>query len=247
MTDTVLSANEGGTFPEEQRPTKVIFCTPTISKPHQAFLDAMKETVPVLDALGYEHGIVFTVGCPYISHARATMLRKAMDAKADIVVFIDHDMSWRPDDLVKLIQTKGDVIAGTYRFKKDEEAYMGTILTDAKGYPTVRPDGCISAQWVPAGFLKVTKEAVDSFMREYPDLVYGPRYCPSIDLFNHGAHNRLWYGEDYAFSRNYTAKCGPIWLVPDLNLTHHTDSAEYPGNFHMFLRRQPGGDLAKAA
>ena len=64
--------------------------------------------------------MVHEVGSPYISAARATMLRKALDAKADVIVFIDHDLSWRPGDLLKLIETTGDVVGGTYRFKQDE-------------------------------------------------------------------------------------------------------------------------------
>ena len=44
----------------------------------------------------------------------------------------------------------------------------------------------------------------------------------SVDLFNHGAHDGAWYGEDYAFSRNWLALGGDIWIVPDLNLTHHS-------------------------
>jgi len=242
MTDTTLVADEDGALPiEASGRQKVIICTPTITKPHPAYLKSLEDSIQLLDEAGFDHGAVFTVGAPYISHNRATMTRKAMDAKADIVVYIDHDVSWNPPDLLHLIQTKGDVVAGTYRFKKDEETYMGTILTDARGYPQCRDDGCISAQWMPAGFLKITKEGVDKFMRAYPELVYGPRYNPSIDLFNHGAHEGLWYGEDYSFSRNYTAKCGPIWIVPDLNLTHHSSDKAYPGNFHRHLLQRPGG------
>jgi glycosyltransferase involved in cell wall biosynthesis len=240
--NSVISADEAGMLHEKPKDKrKVIICTPTISKPFPEYLASLERSVPALDAAGFDHGVVFTVGCPYISHARATMTRKAMDAKADIVVYIDHDVSWNPEDLLRLIMTDGDVVGGTYRFKKDEETYMGTVLTDARGYPVCRGDGCISAQWMPAGFLKVTKEGIDKFMHSYPELIYGPHFNPSVDLFNHGAHDRLWYGEDYAFSRNYTAKCGPIWLVPDLDLTHHSSDKAYPGNFHRHLLRRPGG------
>lgn len=203
--------------------------------------------MPALKAAGYEYSSVYEIGNPYISGARASMLRKAMDAKADVVVFIDHDLSWDPADLVTLISTPGDVVAGTYRFKSEPEAYMGALIDGPGHRPVVREDGCIAADRVPAGFLKVTKEAVDRFMGAYPGLCYGPKYHPSVDLFNHGAHQGVWYGEDYAFSRNWIDCGGEIWVIPDLNLTHHSADQAYPGNFHNFLRRQPGGDLAEAA
>jgi glycosyltransferase involved in cell wall biosynthesis len=227
---------------------KVVFCCPTITRPYDAFLGAMEASVPALDAAGIEHSITFEVGSAYISHARATMLRKAMDTQPDAVVFLDHDLSWRPEDLVRLIETPGEVVAGTYRFKQEPEEYMGTWRTDAQGYPVTRDDGCIHAEWVPAGFLKITDGCLHQMMEAYPELNYGPKYRPSHDLFNHGAHKGVWYGEDYAFSRRWNDRGGEIWLIPDLELTHHgADGTAYPGNLHTYLRRQPGGDLAEAA
>jgi hypothetical protein len=170
------------------------------------------------------------------------MLRAALDAKADIIVFLDYDLGFGPRDLLKVIETKGDVVGGTYRAKVDEVHYMGTIETNADFTPVVRrSDGAIKAKLLPAGFLKITKEAVDAFMLAYPELCYGPEYHKSVDLFNHGVFERIWWGEDYSFCRRWRDKCGDIWLVPDLTLNHHKDDKVYEGNFHQFLMRQPGG------
>jgi hypothetical protein len=228
---------------EEKPPKKVVFCIPTMTRPYQQTLDALRASLPLVIAAGWQEGLVHEIGCPYISAARATMLRKALDAKATVIVFIDHDVSWEPGDLLKLIETEGDVVAGTYRFKKDEEEYMGSILSDALGRPKVREsDGAIAAAWTPAGFLKVTRNAVNRFAETYPELCYGERCAPGIDLFNHGAHKGVWWGEDAAFGRRWTDCGGEVWLVPDLNLTHHgADGKAYPGNFHRFMLRQPGG------
>lgn len=221
--------------------SKVIFCVPTIERPFPQFLDAMELSIqPVIDA-GWEQGIVSEVGNPYISNARNAMLRKALDANADVIVFLDHDISWGEQDLLRLIETKAEVAAGTYRFKKDSEEYMGQVFSGADGTPLVREDGCIKAELVPAGFLKITAKAVDIFAKKYPELLYGTAYRPHIDLFNHGAINGLWYGEDYAFSKRWRATRNELWIVPDLNLTHWKDGKPYAGNFHEFLKRQPGG------
>lgn len=227
---------------------KVIFATPTIRRPFAPYLAALEASVPVLDAAGIEHQIVFEIGCPYISGARATMTRKALDAGADIIVYLDHDVSWRPEDLLKLINTEGDVVGGTYRIKHEPpdapEDYMGVLHCDANGRPIIRADGALKAKLVPAGFLKITKEGINQFMYHYPELTYGPLFNQSVDLFNHGAvmGDRIWWGEDYAFCQRWNNKCGDLWLVPDLNIDHHNaDGKAYPGNFHEFLLRQPGG------
>jgi hypothetical protein len=224
---------------------KIVVCTPTRDKPHSAYLDALEASQPIVEAAGHDLNMLLEIGNPYISGARATMLRKALDAKADAVVFVDDDVSWRPNDLLTLIEAPGDVVAGTYRFKKADEEYMGSWIRDEAGRPIGQMAGelaMLRADRAPAGFLKVTKEALDRFMGAYPELCYGPRYSPSVDLFNHGAHGGVWFGEDYAFSRRWTECGGDLWLLPELKITHHAwDGAAYPGDLHDYLMRQPGG------
>jgi hypothetical protein len=118
---------------------------------------------------------------------------------------------------------------------------MGGPFSDINNRPVVRADGAMKAHRVPAGFMKITPDGVDKFMQMYPELTYGPRWNPCTDLFNHGAIDGVWYGEDYAFSKRWVDKCGDIWLIPDVNVTHHTADVAFIGNYHKFMLRQPGG------
>lgn len=225
---------------------KVVFCTPSLAGPTSPYIISLEASLPLIEAAGWEHGYAQQIACPYISAARANMTRAALDAKADVIVYLDYDVSWHPQDLLTLIETKGDVVAGTYRVKQDDEFYMGTWECNQDFTPKLRQsDGAISAKLVPAGFLKVTKEGIDAFMVAYPELCYGPMYHLSVDLFNHGVHERIWWGEDYSFARRWREKCGDIWLVPNLSIDHNDKGKVYPGNLHQFLLRQPGGSEAK--
>lgn len=222
---------------------RVAICCPTRDRPTEAFLDALEGSVPHLDAAGFKHATVFEVGCPYVSGARATMLRKAMIWGADVFVFIDDDVSWEPSDLVTLLQAPGDVVAGTYRYKLDEESYMGTVLGGPNDRPIVRDDGALLALNIPAGFLKVTRRAVDRFMEAFPELVIDKDHdgLRSPDLFNHGAFAGIWWGEDYAFSRRWREIGGEIWILPTLSIDHNSKDKVYQGNFHSWLLKQPHG------
>lgn len=225
---------------------KAVFLTPTIDKPYDVYADSMIRSIGPLAEAGWEHGLGIERFNPYISAARATLLRKAMDDQPDAIVFIDHDLSWGTDALLTLLQTEGDVVAGTYRFKTEKEEYMGAWEIDEDLRPVTRADGCFDALRVPAGFLKITPKAVHAFMRAWPELLYGDADHPSLDMFNHGVIDGVWYGEDYAFCKRWKERCGDIWLVPDLYINHHSISTEYPGNLHNFMRRQPGGELDPA-
>lgn len=216
--------------------THVVIAVPTISRPHPACIASLERAIPRIEAAGFKCSMVLEFGNVYISHARAVMLQKAMAAGADMVLFHDHDVAASPDAIPKLLQTEGDVVAGTYRFKSEPEEYMATIYVDADGRPVGRKsDWAIMAQSVPAGFLKVTRRAVEHFGRCYPELLFGSPCAPYIDLFNHGAHKWTWWGEDYAFSRRWRECGGNIWLVPDLDIDHHIGDQVFRGNFHRSL------------
>lgn len=217
---------------------KTVICTPTILKPYPEYLESLEDSAKLMDELGIEHATVFEIGCPYISGARATMLGKALEYGADNIVFIDHDLSWHPIDLVRLIQAPHDVVAGLYRFKKDEVAYMGVLETDDTHRPKTQGQYML-ANRVPAGFLKVTTNAIKTFLSAYPDLRIGDN--GNVDLFNHGAIDGTWFGEDYAFSKRWRELGREIHVIPDLSLTHHTHESAYAGNFYEFMIRQPGG------
>ena len=223
---------------------KVVLCVPTVRKPYQCLLNSIEAAVPELERNGYEHYMVSEVGNPYISGARAAMLRKALDVKADVIVFLDHDLSFGPDDLIKLIETEGDYVVGTYRFKREPEEYMGQLLSNSAGTPIVREDGAIDTFCAPAGFMKITPNTVNKLIEHYPELCYGDRYAPKFDFFNHGAFNYVWYGEDYAACRRWLAIGEKIWTIPNLNISHHTPEQEFKGNLHEFLLKQPGGSNA---
>ena len=202
---------------------KVTFCTLFLGdKPTEPFIRSLKNCLPAIEAEGWEHDLAFESNCPYISAARSKVLRKALDAESDVIVFLDYDVSWTPEAMVKLLRTEGFVVAGTYRQKCPDEKYMGVILPG----PIVRDDGCIKAEKVPAGFLKVTRAAVSAFAKKYPELVFGDPMHPELDMFNHGAMDGIWYGEDYAFSKRWVDMGGEIWLIPDLDIAEYTEQAQ---------------------
>jgi hypothetical protein len=216
---------------------KVVFCTPSLAGPTSPYIKSLEQSIPLIVGAGWAEGYVQEIGNAYISNARSVLAHRAVKHGADVLIYLDYDLSWEPEDLLTLLETPGDVVGGTYRFKQDKEEYMGVIRTDANERPICREDGCIRAAWVPAGFLKITRRAVERFSEGYPELCFEK----SVDLFNHGAHKGIWWGEDAAFCRRWNDLGEEVWLVPNLNITHWAGDRAFPGNFHEFMCRQPGG------
>jgi hypothetical protein len=224
-----------------RRTKYVVFCVPTLKKPYQPTLDSLRDMMPEITAAGWKSGMVSEIDNAYISAARATMCGKAIRAGATDIVFIDHDVSWPVGTMLKLLEAPGDVVGGTYRFKQDEEKYMGTLFA---GTRWVDKHGRIKMVNLPGGFLRVTRRAVKQLMRAFPELIYGRKR--DFDLFNHGAYKGVWWGEDYAFCRRWLEIGEDVWCLPDLDITHHSPEQAYPGNFHEFLMRCPGGSKSSS-
>ena len=215
---------------------RVAICSPTRNRPHDAFIEALERSVPYLDAAGFDHAAVFEVGCPYISGARCTLLGKALAWGATDIVFIDDDVSWQPEDLVRLVETEGDVVCGTYRYKIEEPKFMGVPYVGHGGHPLVRADGCVHMMAAPAGFLRVSRETVKRFRDHFPDLAIGDaKTGENVDIFNHGAYMGVWFGEDYAMCRRLGDMGIDVWCIPTLNLVHNDPGKAFGGTYHEYL------------
>ena len=239
--------------PKKKSKGYVIIATPFMHRPTDPYLESLEASIPVLDEAGWKHGVVHEAGNCYVSNARANLMRKALNGEPDMIVYIDYDMSWEPESLLRLIETRGDVIAGTYRFKKKEVEYMGRAA-EINGRIICRDDGCIKMLHVPAGFLKITRPAINKIIKAYPELTYGEPCYPYFDLFNHGVRKwfhdgeerSTWFGEDYAFAQRWCEiSNGDLWCQPNLTLTHNhrePDGTEHKfvGNYHEYLCAQPG-------
>lgn len=231
------------------RPKKVIFCVPCYPKdPYPQTVAAFQAEIPFLKDSGWASEVIYQRGLPYISAARAILLHTALRKEATVVVFVDQDISWEPGHAVKLIETEGGMVAGTYRYKHDEEHYMGGLNEVEEGVAAVREDGCLEALVAPAGFLKVTREAVNMMMKAHPELCCGETSNPHFDMFSHGIMEGEWRGEDTAACMRWWKMGEKVWVRPDLKITHHSANKDYPGNLGEYLERIAGystADLAK--
>lgn len=169
-------------------------------------------------------------------------------------VRLDVDPDTKPD-IVASILNLGDIgpFHVVYASHVIEHLYPHEVPIALREFRRVLAEDGFALIFVPdLEGLKVTREAVRRVMREHPELLFGAPEKYSVDLFHHGAHKGAWFGEDYAFSRRWNDLGGEIWIVPNLNLDHHSGpcgarampARVYKGNFHKFLLRCAGGSEA---
>lgn len=199
---------------------------PTIDgKPCAATVDSLLAE----QLLGYGKGVHFLIlweiGCSLIGVARNKIAKRFLETKADCLIFVDSDISWKGGDLAKLALSDHDVIGGTYRAKQDD------IKFHVRGSPE-KVGELYKVDGLPGGFIKISRAA---FGRISANSYTDDDGNEMRDFFPTGyLDGRVW-GEDYGFCRQWRDAGGEIWLDPSIALRHHDGNRAYSGDFEAWL------------
>lgn len=177
-------------------------------------------------------------GNVHVDDARNALVRQFLQTDCTDLVFIDADVGWRPEDLVRLVQHDRDIVAGIYPKKQDEIDYP--VYWKDPRHIQADPDGCIEVARVPTGFLRIKRHVVEKLVETVPhfrgngDKEGEPLY-PII--FERTLHSGKRWSGDYEFSNKATTAGFKIHIDPDMTLTH-TGLKTWEGNLAGFLRRR---------
>ena len=182
-----------------------------------------------------------------ISRARnAAVAHFLSDPDATHILFIDSDIAFSPQDVLKLFHVNQPVVAASYPQKwlnetKIKKVFtMPEVPTDPLALCTQLPvhfvqnqpiRAVMEAEYVATGFLLIQRQVFVDMMKAYPDR----QYMNDIDGYM-SADPKLFYdffpvhihpqtkryeSEDYGFSRLWREIGGKIWIATDITLNHH--------------------------
>lgn len=198
---------------------------------------------------GWRFGLIDESGNALIAHCRAILLAQFLASDASDIVLIDADVAWGQGALVSLLERKADFVAGVYPHRVDPESYSVRWLADAEGRGLIARDpetlerqdgGLIEVEGVPAGFLRLSRKAVQDMVDAYPGLKFASPVCHNGEAWalfdshkepNHGAY----WGEDFSFCKRYRDIGGRVWMDPELKL-HHVGYKTFSGKIGDWLK-----------
>lgn len=222
---------------------KVLFVTPFyMSQGFSPFFKCLLDSVRVLDRLDMPSDTLFINGSSYVDHARnlAVMLflNDAKYSDYTDLFFLDSDMEWDIEGMIRVISAPYDVVGSAYPMKNQWENYSVRHYSNPDSTPLCTDDGLIVSQLVPAGFMKISRHALtlmsSTLLLEpyhtasplYEGLVYPFFECKVID------GNR--YGEDSMFCRRWTDMGERLYCEPRVTFSHWGVHA-WHGNYHNHL------------
>ena len=185
-------------------------------------------------------------GNAMIAHARDMIVASFLAGEGTDLVFVDSDVFWEAGAILQLVDADVDFVAGIYPQRKDPEGYSVRWIAE-RGELWADPEtGLLEVEGVPAGFLRVTRAALEKMVAAYPDKRFTDPNAPNGEawaLFDNIHVGAEYWGEDFSFCRRWRAIGGKVWLDPELEL-HHVGYKTFSGRIGDWLRRRPAGQAA---
>ena len=139
------------------------------------------------------------------------------ESDAHHLIMVDSDVVWSRGGLLKLVNAGVDFVAGAYPHRKDPITWPVQML-DGAGK---QGDLC-EVKAVPAGFLCVTRKALNQMCQTYDDLRFesSKTSAPIWALFDHVTIGRTRLSEDLSFCHRWRAMGGKIYVDPTIKMGH---------------------------
>ena len=193
---------------------------------------------------------ISTISDSLITRGRNQLVAKVMANKSFThLLFIDVDLAFNHEDILKMLWHDKDVITGAYPIKeilwdkvvdlvgkgveKDKLAEKSTrfvVNPVMGGNNQVRVDnGAISIHDAGTGFMLIKREAFEKLFEAYPELKYtddtgslkDDERDNSYALFNSFVdEDGRFLSEDYGFCRYWQKIGGEVWVDPSIELVH---------------------------
>ena len=229
----------------------------------ESFMMSLIKSMLTFSSIGLKTS-VSTLADSLISRSRNMLVAKFMaNPEYTHLLFIDSDISFEPDSILKLLWHDKDVIAGAYPVKEINWEKTETMVREGIpirqavkesarfAFSAIEPgqtkvdvsDGAISAYDLGTGFMLIKRSTIEKMIEAFPELKYvddtgglsSEENKYSYNFFNPHIDSRQRYlSEDYAFCRYWQQLGGKTWLDPSIDLVH-TGRFRYSGSANSYV------------
>ncbi len=190
--------------------------------------------------------ILFKDGDALITRARASLVSQFLDdPDATHLLFIDADIGFEPDQVLRLIECGADMCAAVYPIKRIDWDKVKSIVEAGRPNPgaaalkyvfevddpnaVVENSGFVKVRYAGTGFLMIRRQALQRMCAHYPQLRYERDH--SIDAATASdnrfalfecmiAEDGTYLSEDFAFCKRWIDMGGEIWADLRSKLNH---------------------------
>ncbi len=190
--------------------------------------------------------ILFKDGDALITRARASLVAQFLeDSAASHLLFIDADIGFEPEQVLRLIGCGADMCAAVYPIKRIDWDKVRSAFETARPKPAaaalsyvfevddpqavIEKGGFVRVRYAGTGFLMIRRGAIERMAAHYPQLRYKRDH--SLDAATESdkryalfdcmiGDDGTYLSEDFAFCKRWTDIGGEIWADLGSTLKH---------------------------
>jgi hypothetical protein len=196
-------------------------------------------------------------GDALVTRARQTIVGHFLDnPNATHLLFIDADIGFEPEQVLRLLEFGADVTGAVYPVKQIdwdkmaaavqagrsplESATLSYVVEREHGREMVVRSGFVKSRYAGTGFLLIRRSVLEAMIEHYPELRYKHEHRGSDPLAGSPWRSALfncivdqetgfYLSEDFSFCRRWIDMGGEIW-VDYLSRLNHVGLMVYRGN-----------------
>lgn len=129
--------------------------------------------INALQLNGYDVSFTAQIKGAYLDLNRNKIVKQFMDGPFTDLLFIDADIAFEYDAIIKIMEQPVDVIGGAYPYREiDDNGFPIDIKLDRDNYPVTNFKlKLIECQHIPTGFMRITRKTIERLAETYPHLV----------------------------------------------------------------------------
>jgi hypothetical protein len=190
--------------------------------------------------------VLFKDGDALITRARASLISQFLDdPTATHLLFVDADIGFEPDQVLRLLECGAEMCAAVYPIKRIDWDKVKSTIETARPKPAaaalhyvfevddpnavIEKTGFVRVRYAGTGFLMIRRETLERMCTRYPQLQYKRDH--SIDAATASdnrfalfecmiAEDGTYLSEDFAFCKRWTDIGGEIWADLKSTLAH---------------------------
>jgi predicted O-methyltransferase YrrM len=241
-------------------PFYVMLTTPIAEKPCTPYAVSLAATAQTLTVVGVRFDIETLQGCCHVDDARNVLIRNFLQSDCTDLFFLDADLGWQPNAVLRLLKAPGDIVAGVYCHKSDEQTYA---LHPFEGQTETNAHGLFPMPKAATGFMRIRRAVLEALYErekakgrllwldgDHAGLNRLPvaRICErgfvkELGLDHLGASEESQSG-DYVLCLKARSLGFSVYVDPDWEFSHSGEKT-WRGHFGNHTRRNQGIDPPK--
>jgi len=220
-------------------PQRIFLAVPTYGPLPAEFVHSLWGAQLALGVAGIGATLeILTENC-HVDDGRNLLVRDFLETDCTDLVFLDTDVLFAAENIVQLVISDADVVAGVYPLKQDPQEFPVRLLP---GELRADDNGLVEVEGVPTGFLRIRRSVLEELEKDANKFLgrKESRERRSVPIiFERTFKGNLRIGGDYTFCEKWRETGGKIHVIPDMKFGH-VGTRIWSGSVGAFWKREHG-------